>query len=89
MKKNSGFTLIELLIVIGIVAICAAMAAPSISNLLVKNRLENQVRRIYSDLMNARVMAMSGNRTHFVVFAGNTWTVFADSNLPAVPPNDT
>jgi prepilin-type N-terminal cleavage/methylation domain-containing protein len=80
MKKNSGFTLIEILITLAIGALLVGMALPNITNLIVKNRLENQIRRIYSDLMNARNMAMLKNRTHFVVFAANAWTVFADTD---------
>jgi len=92
MKKNKGFSLIEVLLVVALVGILAALAAASLSNLVKKNRVENQIRRIYSDLMNARVMAMNRNITHFVVFAGSSYTVWEDtdgSETPDAAPTDT
>jgi prepilin-type N-terminal cleavage/methylation domain-containing protein len=92
MKKDKGYSMIELMIVIAIMGICVGLAIPNLSNLVKKNRVESQIRRIYSDLMNARVMAMSRNITHFIVFAGSQYTVMEDTNLNGVPdavPADT
>jgi hypothetical protein len=47
-----------------------------------KNRIENYTKRIYSDLMNVRIMAVDRNMTHFVVFTPpNQYTIVADTNL--------
>lgn len=94
MKNNRGFTLTELLIVIAVLAILAAVAAPGMSGFVRKNRVQNQTRRIYSDLMNTRVMAMNTNRTHFMVFGlpNNEYQVIEDTDgdmTPDAAPADT
>lgn len=95
MKRN-GFTLIELLVVIAIIGILTGLAAPGFMNFVTKNRIENQTKRMYADLMNTRVMAMNRNMTHFVVFKFNSVTneyaVVADTSGNRsydAPPGDT
>lgn len=84
MKDNRGFSLIETLLVISLIAILAGIAAPYLGGLVKKNRIENYTKRIYSDLMNTRIMAVDRNMAHFVVFAFTSppqYTVVADTNL--------
>ena len=86
MKKNPGFTVLELLIVIAIISLLAAIGISSISEFVRMNRIQNQTRRIFSDLSNMRIMAMNTNRTHFMQFAaGGTYTVLEDTNGDQLP----
>lgn len=83
MKRN-GFTLVELLLVIAILGILVALSTAGFTGMVRKNRIENQTRRLYTDILNARVMAMNRNVTHFVVFNylgnANEYGIVADTN---------
>jgi len=57
-KKNSGFTLLELMVTIAILAIVAALAGPSFSDLLARNRGAAQVNALVAGLNAARAEAV-------------------------------
>ncbi|OPY81024.1 MAG: hypothetical protein A4E64_00080 [Syntrophorhabdus sp. PtaU1.Bin058] len=78
--KKKGFTLIEVCVVIAIAGILAGLAFVNFSGLSNKYNLENQVREMYSDLMNTRIMAMNKNRSHFMVLAAGSYTTYDDTN---------
>lgn len=61
--KPMGFTLVELLIGIAIVAILAAVAAPSFHNLVQNGRVSAQADRLMSALQLLRMEAIKRNRT--------------------------
>lgn len=52
--QDSGFTLVELMVTMAVVAILAAIAAPSFSSLIRNNRLATSVNDLVVDLMLAR-----------------------------------
>ena len=79
-KKNSGFSLMELMVVIAIIGILLAIAGISGTEMLNKYRVEGQTKQMYTDLMNARVSAMSKNRKYFVTPAATQYTIYEDTN---------
>jgi type II secretion system protein H len=87
-KSNTGFSLIEMLVVIAMVGILAGMAIASFAGQKRQYDVANQVKRIYADLSNVKMMAMTKGRTHFVVLNANGYTAY-DDNAPAPDGNDT
>lgn len=84
--KLSGFTLIEVMVVLTIVAIMAAIAAPSFTEMLRRNRLSAASSVLHVSLNLARSEAVKRGADARVTVAANTtagvwsngWTVFSD-----------
>lgn len=57
--KKQGFTLIEVMVAIAVVSILSAIALPSMSNFLVKMRVDNEISEIQRLLLTARNMAIN------------------------------
>lgn len=58
MNKSHGFTLIEAMVVVGIVAILTALAAPSFKNLIQSNAISGNVNSFLADMRYARSEAI-------------------------------
>jgi len=82
--QERGFTLVELMIVIAIIAILAAIAAPNYQNFMAQRRLNGAARQIMSDLMHARMQAVSQNIKVAVGFPNFSdhvnYSIYYDSN---------
>ena len=67
--KASGFTLVELMIVMTMMAILIAIAAPRFEGWNRLNRLRTGVRQVAMSIQNARFKAISTNRRCYLDFA--------------------
>ena len=86
--KQNGFSILEVLIVIAIAGILAGLGLANMQGLMRKQTVGNQTRRIQSDLMDVRFMAMNKNRTHFVTLSAGGYTAYDDTS-PAPNGDDT
>ncbi|RLA50943.1 MAG: pilus assembly protein [Gammaproteobacteria bacterium] len=89
-RRQAGFTLVELMIVVIVVAVLLTVAAPSMLNLLQKNRLQTAADNFYAALMAARSEAVKINLPVVIckssdgaacVLSGNWeqgWLMYAD-----------
>ncbi len=66
--NRRGFTLTELMIVVALAAILAAIAVPNIMAQMPRYRLNGAARQVLSDLMAARMQAVSQNKKVKVFF---------------------
>lgn len=61
-RSSKGFTLIEMMVVIGIVALVAAVAIPVMSGLTKRTRARDAIRELQAKVTQARALASSGHR---------------------------
>jgi prepilin-type N-terminal cleavage/methylation domain-containing protein len=98
MRNQSGFTLTEMMVVIAIIGIVSAFTVPNLIAWRNNAQLSRGARQIYSDLQDARKMAIKNNRTTAIDFGGNIYTLFYDigdtvgvldgGDQPLIPSSD-
>jgi len=67
-RSRRGLTIIELMVVVGVVAVLAALAAPSLRDLMARQRVAAINAELVTDLQFARSEAVSRNRDVYVTF---------------------
>jgi type IV fimbrial biogenesis protein FimT len=78
---SRGFTLVEMMIVVAVVAILAAIAAPNFQAYMTQRRLNGAARQVMTDLMEARMKAVSYNNRFKVFFLDNhRYQILDDAN---------
>ncbi len=87
-KGEGGFSLVELLVVIGIIAVMAAVVVPPLTNYLKLYRIRGAAQQVYSEITAARLEAIKRNVSFGVVYvtlSNTTYRYVIEDN--AVPPN--
>jgi prepilin-type N-terminal cleavage/methylation domain-containing protein len=80
-KSRCAFSMIELVIVILIMSIFGAVAAPKFFDSLLFHRVESAVRRVKADIDYARQRARLTSTTQTVTFNGSSYTVSGIKSL--------
>ncbi len=74
---QQGITLVELMVVLAVIAILAALAVPSFSGMMQRQRIEGAAEGLVAALQNSKAEAIKTNNTAGIVFTPNT----VDSDL--------
>ncbi len=77
MLRQPGFTLIELMVTLAVMAILAALAAPSFSTFLAKKRVEGLVAELVTDFQYARSETVQRNTLVQVTLGTNCYVIHA------------
>jgi prepilin-type N-terminal cleavage/methylation domain-containing protein len=80
-RPRCAFSMIELIIVILIMSIFGAVAAPKFFDSLLFHRVESAVRRVKADIDYARQRARLTSTSQTVTFSGSTYTVSGIKSL--------
>ena len=83
--NKTGFTLIEMMIVVAVMGILSAIAAPNLTHYMAERRLNGAARMVMSDLMNARMLAVTLSRNVQVTFStsANVYYTYDAAGTPA------
>jgi type IV fimbrial biogenesis protein FimT len=74
-ERQQGFSLIEMMVVIGIMGIILAVALPAFNAWRESTALQSASETLMAHIKQARVMAISGNRSVSIVFTGSSYTL--------------
>jgi prepilin-type N-terminal cleavage/methylation domain-containing protein len=75
-RASAGFTMIELLVVVGIIAVAAAVALPNIAGFVRSARIRGAAQEVKAQITTARAKAIMKNANLGVVFVALTDTTY-------------
>lgn len=89
-RRARGFTLIELMLALTVLAILGGIAAPSVAEMLARQRLRGAAGKVINDLVRTRATAakMERNVTIHPTVAGTNWEGGWEIDHPDPSKND-
>jgi len=89
MKRTNGFTAVELMTVVGIIGVLAAATIPNIIGQMPRYRLNGATRQVMSDLMWARMQAVTQkNKFRVSLLSDHEYTIFDDDDNDGTADTD-
>ena len=76
---RKGYSLLEIMIVVGIVALLAAIAVNTFMGTADKHRVENETKEMFANLMDARARALQRSRVSFVRVMSTGYELYEDT----------
>jgi len=83
--SQAGFSLMEMMVVIVIVGVFATIAVPAFSSWREKQSVSNAAQALLMHLKQARVLAVSENRSVKITFSSSAYTFDADTTGSCAP----
>jgi prepilin-type N-terminal cleavage/methylation domain-containing protein len=80
--NRRGVTLVEVMTVVAILGLMAIILGFSFQGWFAKYKVEDQTKRFYADVMDARARAMLKKRVAFVHLEAGRYRTFEDTNSP-------
>jgi len=81
-RPDQGFTLVEMLVVLAVVGILVALAAPGFTRSQGESRLDGDAGKLTSDIQMTRLLATKSGRYSFLLLDGNgkRWSIWLDDD---------
>jgi len=79
-RNNGGFTLVKLIVIVAIISILVAIAVPSFTESMARQRMEGMANELSTDLQYAKSQSASINKSVSLVTSEHGYTVVSTSS---------